>query len=577
MKIGIDFGSTYSTVSKYNPVNDSVEALHLEEGAPVSIPSAVSISTRNGTVSCGDVAKSRMGNPTFRVYDGFKMLLVEADPQIIATKKYTEDCSPRYITKCYLESILNGVLHRFGKKGETFEEVFICIPEIWCSNVSTLDGRNILSDILKNDVDVPIDKVSVVTEPESASAFFAHNYEKETGKSFNGHLLLIDYGGGTLDITLTQVISDGRGKMEIGYREGGGVGENHPDLTGNISLGNAGLAYLQAVLVTSLQDAGFTDIDCSDVRFKRAVVDFEKALKSVDGIRHIEDTFGEFGSYNNFDDIFDEDPLIFDSIAYGYDVIDITYQHLLRAYKQTIEKILNDEISDINRRVQNHIKRNPCKPESGEMDDFKIALVGGFGSFYLVKKQIAEIYNIVADNKNDMRFKNIRTDKSEQAISLGAALLASGRVNLQKTARYSIGLCTKGTDKKKHLYYGIKYHQLLETGKPYFICYNDNPKRRVIYTNLKNNLNEFAVGFSYEFNKFTKLPLKQGILKRLESLPVESLWYIGFSIDSNNVISVHILPYYTTQGANSEMKITLDSYANMFDMTAVREEDINDL
>ena len=46
MKIGIDFGSTYSTVSKYNPVNDSVEALHLEEGAPVSIPSAVSISTR---------------------------------------------------------------------------------------------------------------------------------------------------------------------------------------------------------------------------------------------------------------------------------------------------------------------------------------------------------------------------------------------------------------------------------------------------------------------------------------------------------------------------------------------------
>ena len=271
------------------------------------------------------------------------------------------------------------------------------------------------------------------------------------------------------------------------------------------ALGNAGLAYLQAVLVTALQDAGTDDIDCSDVRFKRAVVDFEKALKSVDGIRHIEDTFGEFGSYNNFDDIFDEEPLIFDSIAYGYDVIDITYQHLLRAYKQTIEKILNDEISDINRRVQNHIKRNPCKPESGEMDDFKIALVGGFGSFYLVKKQIAEIYNIVADNKNDMRFKNIRTDKSEQAISLGAALLASGRVNLQKTARYSIGLCTKGTDKKKHLYYGIKYHQLLETGKPYFICYNDNPKRRVIYTNLKNNLNEFAVGFSYEFNKFTNL------------------------------------------------------------------------
>ena len=577
MKIGIDFGSTYSTVSKYNPVNDTVEALHLEEGAPVSIPSAVSIAKRNGVISCGDLAKSQTGSNAFTVYDGFKMLLVETDPKVIAAKKYTSKYSPKYITKCYLESLLQGVIKRFGKEDKVFEEIFICIPEIWSSNITTLDGRNILVDILTKDIDVPIKKVNVVTEPEAASAFFAHNYERETKKKFNGHLLLIDYGGGTLDITLTEVMSDGKGKMEIGYREGGGVGENHPDMTGNISLGNAGLSYLQSVLLTALHDAGMEVNDCANPRFKKAMVAFEKALKSVDGIRLIEDTFGEFGNYDHFDELLEEDPVIFTYIDYGDDVIDVTCQHLLIAYKQSIEKILKDEIDNINRRVKRHIHRDPCRAESGEMDDFKIALVGGFGSFYLVKKQIAEIYNINADNKNDMRFKNIRTDQSEQAISLGAALLASGRVNLQRTARYSIGLCTKGTDQKKHLYYGIKYHQQLEAGKPYFICYNDNPKNKVIYTNLKNNLNEFAVGFSDEFNKFTKLPLKYSILKRLEGLPVESLWYIGFSIDSNNIVSVHIVPYYRMGGANEEMIIPLDSYANMFDMTAVREEDINDL
>ncbi len=577
MKIGIDFGSTYSTISKYNPTTDNVEALHLEEGAPVSIPSAVSVARKDGSVSCGDVAKSRTGSMAYTVYDGFKMLLVETDPKVIAAKKYTDKYTPKYITRCYLESLLQGVIQRFGKDDKVLEEVFICIPEIWSSHITTLDGRNLLVDILTKDINVPIRKVNVVTEPEAASAFFAHNYEKETKKRFNGHLLLIDYGGGTLDITLTQVISDGRGKMEIGYREGGGVGENHPDMTGNISLGNAGLSYLQAVLLMALKDAGKAVHDCANARFKKAMVAFERALKSVDGIRTIEDVFGEFGSYNHFDELLEEDPVIFTYIDYDDDVIDITCQHLLKAYQQSIEKILNDEITSINRRVTRHIGRNPCSPESGAMDDFKIALVGGFGSFYLVKKQIAEIYNISADNKNDMRFKNIRTDQSEQAISLGAALLASGRVNLQKTARYSIGLCTKGTDQKRHLYYGIRYHQQLEAGKPYFICYNDNPDNRVIYTNLKNNLNEFAVGFSDEFNKFTKLPLKSSILKRLEGLPVESLWYIGFSIDNNNVVSVHIVPYYRMRGRSDGMVIPLDSYANMFDMTAVKEEDINEL
>lgn len=576
MKIGIDFGSTYSTISKYNSFDDSVEALHLEEGAPVSIPSVVSVA-RDGSISCGDFAKSQTGSQAYTVYDGFKMLLIESNQNVITAKKYDQRYSPRYITKCYLESLLQGVIKRFGKGDESFEEIFICIPEIWSSNITTLDGRNILIDILTHDVNVPIKKVSVVTEPEAASAFFAHNYEKETHKSFNGHLLLIDYGGGTLDITLTQVTSDGKGQMEIGYREGGGVGENHPDFTNNISLGYAGLAYLQEVLVIALQDADYKNIDCSSVKFKKAIVAFENSLKSVNGIRKIEDTFGEFGSYNHFDELFDDDDIIFAYIDYDDIVVNVTYQHLLRAYKQTIEEILKDEIDSINRKVQGHIKRDPCKAESGEMDNFKIALVGGFGSFYLVKKQIAEIYNINSDNKNDMRFKNIRTDKSEQAISLGAALLASGRVTLQKTARYSIGLCTKGTDQKRHVYYGIKYHQTLESDKPYFISYSDNPKNKVIYTNLKNNLNEFAVGFSDNFNRFTRLPLKNNILKRLEGLPVESLWYIGFSIDDNNIVSVHIVPYYSNDIRNDEMVIPLDNYANMFDMTAVKEEDINEL
>ena len=587
MKLGIDFGSTYSTISKYNPLNDSVEALHLSEGAAVSIPSTVSVAhAGKGKIVCGDAAKKMTGNRAYTVFSGFKMLLVEPDPSIAQARNYTAKYTPRYITSCYLNSILHGVLDRFGKKNERneiteiIEDLYICIPELWSSRVNSLDGRNILIDILKNEVSLPIRNVNVVTEPEAASAFFAHNFEKETKTSFNGHLLLIDYGGGTLDITLTQVISDGKGQMEIGYRAGCGVGENHLDNGGNITIGNAGLAYIQKTLLLALEDLGANNVNCSDSKFKKAMVDFEEYLKSIDGARNIKAVFDQFGSYRNFEEIFDEDPEDFTYIDFYDRTVPVTYHHLLRAYKDTIEGVLYREIAKINASVKQKIKRDPCLPESGEMGDFKIALVGGFGSFYLVQKQIAEIYNISSHSQKDKRVKNIRTDMSEQAISLGAALLASGRVHLQKTARYSIGLCTRrSTDKKKNLYYGIKYLQRLVPGRPYFICYpdseDDSPRNRIKYTNLRNNLNEFAVGFTPEYNKFTKLPLRNTMLSKLEGLPVEKLWYIGFSINDNDIVSVHIVPYYDEEGADSGMVIPLDNYANMFDMTAVEEEDIN--
>jgi hypothetical protein len=127
-------------------------------------------------------------------------------------------------------------------------------------------------------------------------------------------------------------------------------------------------------------------------------------------------------------------------------------------------------IREINRKVASHIGDDPCKPEAGIRDDFKIALVGGFSSFFLVKQQLAEIYRLDANSAIDLRTKNITADKREQAISLGAALLAAGKIVLQRTARYSIGLCTKDKSGRVNaLYYGIKYHSIIEPGKPYLV------------------------------------------------------------------------------------------------------------
>lgn len=575
MKIGIDFGSTYSTIAHYNSAIQNVEAITLAEGDPASIPSVVSIAKRNKLVTCGKGAKEQLGKKTVQIFEAFKMLLTETNPEILESRGYDSTYTPREITKMYLQSILKTVLEREGAAG--FENLVICVPEIWGKNLATLDGRMILRDILQKEVNIPVQHVQIVTEPEAASAYFAYDYERGTGKNFSGHLLLIDYGGGTLDITLTEVFSDGHGTMEIGYREGGGAGENHPG-----SIGSAGIAYMQNVVVHAMQSYGLLGPneapDYTTPDFVAAVRDLETQLKSVERMKEIEDVFGSYGSFRRMKRILKDEPVEFCSLEFAEEEVPVSYQHLLLAYQETIAGVLAEQINSINEKVKMHIHADPCDPNAGIHDDFKIALVGGFGSFYLVKQQIADIYRLDTNSKTDPRTKDITANKREQAISLGAALLAAGKIVLQKTARYSIGLCTKDAKGTVNgLYYGIRYHQTIEPGKPYFLLNSpglaDKPENRVTWAGLYGNIESFAIEFTERMNHGGLMDVKSEILDKLKQLPDEGFWNCGFSMDENDIVSFHVVPR-PIPGFNDNDKgviIPLDSYTKMFDLTAVRE------
>lgn len=580
MRLGIDFGSTYSTLAHFNRALNNVETITMAEGTPASIPSVVSIARKSKTVTCGDAAKAQIGKKTVRIFEAFKMLLTESNPDILRQRGYDETYTPREITRLYLESVLKTALLR---EGETeVEELVICVPEIWGKRVTTLDGRMILRDLLRREISVPVGHVQVVTEPEAASAYFAYNYERETGKRFNGHLLLIDYGGGTLDITLTEVFSDGHGSMEIGYREGGGAGENHPGEHGESVIGSAGIAYMQSVLVLALREGGLLPggeaPDYTAPDFVAAVRDLESQLKSAERMKEIEDFFGTYGSYRKMKRVLKEERVEFCSVEYSGEEVPVYYHQLFAAYQQTIAGVLAEQVREINEKVRRHIDADPCEPDAGAKDDFKIALVGGFGSFYLVKQQIAEIYHLDTNSKTDPRTKNITANKREQAISLGAALLAEGKIVLQKTARYSIGLCTKNAKGRvTGLYYGIRYHQNIEPGKPYYLLSRpdagDKPENRVTWAALYGNIESFVIEFTDRLDHGGLMDVKPEILERLRQLPDFGFWNCGFSMDENDVVSFHVTPR-PIPGLPDQREgivIPLDSYSRMFDLTAVRE------
>lgn len=578
MKIGIDFGSTYSTISAYFPREDNVTALTLVEGESASIPSVVSVS-KKGKITCGKAAKDQVGKRTVRTFEAFKMLLNEPDQELLRARGYDDEFTPRYITRVYLDSLLQGMLQRYSE--ERFEDVVVCVPEVWCKNVQTLDGRSILREVLQHEISVPVDHVRVVTEPEAASAYFAYHYEQETAKPFNGHLLLIDYGGGTLDLTLTEVSSDGKGRMEITFRAGGGAGENHDG-----TLGSAGIAYMQQVVALSLLEQGqigsLDEVDYTSPDFAGAVRDLESQLKSPNRMKDIEDFFGSYGSgYAELKQVLEDEPEEFLCLEYDGEELPVSYQTLLRAYQTAIEGILADQVAEINRAVLDKIGADPCEPAAGMRDDFKIALVGGFGSFYLVKKQIAEIYKLDANERIDLRTKNIHADKRELAISLGAALVAADKVRLIKTARFSIGLYTAGQDKRYRPNYAIRCMQIVAPGKPYYILRNpeepDSPENRMVFGALYNNIRHFVINFTEQNDRGGLMALKPAMLKRLGKIPRAGFWNIGFSLDESDIVCFHVFPApfgkfgREKNDERRETMIPLDNYVGMFELTEVKE------
>ncbi|MBR4308143.1 MAG: Hsp70 family protein [Oscillospiraceae bacterium] len=578
MKIGVDFGSTYSTFAAYDEVTDQPSILSMEEGRPATLPTMVSRSMKNGEWNFGNGAKDLVGNKKQQIFEAFKMLLVEENQSVIQRRGYSEEHTPRAVSQRFLHSVLDKIRDRYG---EDLTDVVVCVPEIWGSKMGkALDGRAILKDILTTEADGSSAdrRVRVVTEPEAASAFFAYNYEKKTEAAFNGHLLLIDYGGGTLDLTLTKVSSDGKGIMEISYCASGGVGENHTDIHGNNTIGNAGIAFMQDVVIRAMKEQGYLEegeeINYTDPAFLRAVKELESKL--VNRSADIQFNFGKFGSYHHVKKILNRDPISFTDLDYGDDGLEITYQHIFRSYQDVIEKVLDQETKTINEKVEAAIGMDPCSPEAGTVGNFKIAVVGGFGSFYLVKHQIDYIYGIDPDEENDLRLRDIDGDKKETAIALGASLIASDRVTLQRIARYSIGVRAVRQDGTRVASYGINVHQIVTNGVIYPIC-RENSDTPTIYANIKGQITSFVINF-------TGLP-KQGIPMRLKEEMIaalnqgldagaEGLWTCGFSMDESNIISFHAIPYTMHYTDNrQEIMIPLASYTNLFEAMETNEED----
>ncbi len=568
--IGIDFGSTYTTVAVYHEQTGTPVAKGLTEGGSPFVPSVLTY-YKNKTL-IGKEAKKLKHKAGARSFRGFKMMLAEDDPEQLKARGFTDKESPYEITRQFLQTLLERVLERDG--GSKVDRLVIGVPEIWNMEFNSVDGRARLRDICRslpmvNPGTEEAPNIQVVSEPAAASAYFAHNFQLQTGGDFDGQILLIDYGGGTLDITLTQVEprpdSAGNIGMEISVLYRTGAGENEE----KGKIGQAGIVYMETVMRRAIEEA-FPELEVPlDTDFYRAVDDLEEELQDCSS--SIRDIFTEYGTDTDMlgEDYMDEDDALFAEIYYGSKpmrTIPVTYQLLARVYDEVIRGVFEEKLNEVIAFMEkNHIDYNNRNNER-----FKIVLVGGFGNYSLVHMQVMEKF---AFSSTDSRQSNIikSAEDNETAISLGAALLASGAIRIRNTAPFSIGVAVRNSSGRYSLTYGLRYNQDINFNEIYW--QKDREGNPVYMLALTGGIQKFLLNTQSDDRQAVVVTPKEEFRKLLaQAVEKPKLpFVVGFSLDSSGVITLHVQTYDILRGPVGDHcnTIELTSIRSLFDIQTI--------
>ena len=521
IRIGVDFGTTYT--SGFSWQNERYESIFAAQSGQSPLQPSIALvckdKNNNDTVQFGFKARETLNNPHFasrisRVFRGFKMLLGKlADDSMIVARGYDVEgaYSPDRVARDFLEHWVRMAYDRCGE--EPIEKMVVGIPQIWFDNEYSISARASLSRIL-DDVKSKIcneysaDAIGEIvfeSEPALACAYYADNYRRTTGDSLNGHMLLIDYGGGTLDINLCKVTHDGS-SCEISVIARTGKGINDPE---HGLLGKAGMAFIQDVIRRAKQDQEVPE-------FERHLLEqsLESRLMDTENMSKLR---SEFKMAVSDEDCADLDASDFDELSDG---TIITYGMLREAYDAVIRPTLNEALQDIDTQMEN----KGINIRELQIDNHvKIVLAGGFCNFCLTKQQVYDHYQIAS---KDPRTQGIVTSGSglEYAIAYGAALVAADVIKIKRTYPYTLGL----VDIHGNMLQVFEFGDDMEYDKPQY-AKRVGIDRPVVF--LGSSIPELYFD-SNGSKKYTRSVPKNDYWGDFK-LKIDNLYLIGFSLDSN--------------------------------------------
>ncbi len=509
--LGLDFGTTNSILSYYHREKDLIDCFRMGgAGGQSYIPTVIAYN-QEGEFAIGAVARSCMLDEDFYVYDRFKMLLGERDRERLEKYGFL-DKLPGQCARDFIGKLIDSFRTEEPAYSE-IEGIIITVPQIWITESDNRNAGYLARQELRarcRELGLPLKRL--LSEPVAASAYFAHEYHKTRGKWFNGHVMVCDYGGGTLDLSLSR-IEEG----VITVLECSGKGRDQH------TFGKAGVAFDEAVVQSVYQrEHDNRPLSRNEGQFIKLMQEFEDLKIKKKGIK-IDPCLKHYLRDSSID-----------KTLFSIDSMGFRASDFVTAFKQVIEPDFIRSLDEISGYFSTH------NVDPADRDRFKVIMVGGFSSFWLVENRIREYFQ--ANSEGDPRFDScFNLTDSCLAISKGAGAVANGLVDIDPLCPMSMGLRLKrdmgGIFKeydKVILKKGVKMSECVSP------VYLDSPVR-VSMPDGPGTSRKVSIKVFFGDNRDRRyFELDKSIDQLLPNLErAGNRWEIGFSVDENFFFTMH--------------------------------------
>lgn len=393
-KIGMDFGTTNSTVAYIDPdTQQPVTFIFPPAEGSGYIPSCVGYHDGD-QLAIGRAAFDYAGAPDAIFCNNLKMILPMSQEKQVRFG-WPIQKKPETVILDYLRQLLTcmeDTSPSFTRQKGEIDGIVLSVPHVWAKDPSH-PGRSALQTIVGEHY-LGCKLIQLISEPVAAAAYFAHQHKRQGMGAFSGNLMVCDMGGGTFDVTLCRI---NPGKIEELYNDG----------NGRMNLGKAGVQFDTRLLIAK----GLTE---NTYNF----FDAYKRLQEFKSNNHTDISRGIFNAIETPD--FQAKTIIrAGQHSFNYHDIDNAFQEI----RESTLKVL--------KRVKTGIDTHGY-PVNG------IFFVGGFSQFTLVRETIKEFWGI---GQNDARLiADINNEISRYAIAFGAALVANDKVSVEETFEHTMGV-----------------------------------------------------------------------------------------------------------------------------------------
>lgn len=406
-KLGLDFGTTNSTLSYFDPSRKVLECYRMRNaGSSPYIPSFIRYDNEDDSVEVGRAARKSQNDEDYQVYSGFKMLIAEKRQEKLEEYGYIAK-KPLECGKAYIQELLRCYCEE-QNLDDGIDTLIITVPEIWIKEHRHA-SREHLQGICAG---LNLSAYRFLSEPVAASAYFTHCFKEKEGRCFDGHVLVCDYGGGTLDLSLSRAEGEKITVLEC-------TGKGHDEKT----FGKAGVAFDEAVIRSVYERENEKKLSRHDPEFVKFMDDFEE--QKIDRKSDVDKVLGQYLKNRRVD-----------KKAFRIDAMTFKASDLSDAFHQVIRPDLWKALEE----MKGYFKAHGVDDSS--RDHFRVVMAGGFSSFYLVQQTVKEFFG--SQTQEDQRFDTCFTlEDTALAISKGAALVANNLINIDPTCPISVGLKVK--------------------------------------------------------------------------------------------------------------------------------------